>query len=251
MLKNISAPSKIALFFIIHTFLCFRFLQGQKSLSELANEYQTDKGSAHNYIPAYDFYFSSLRNRRINFLEIGFFVGNSARMWDQYFPRANLHFIDIVPEFLEKYAHGLSSRCHFHIVDQANKEDLLKFIEKVGIQFDVILDDGGHKMNQQITSFITLFPYVKSGGIYIIEDLHTSYWSSFGGSGEIGNPKTNQDSTIYFLQSLIHDVNFIGATTGYADKALCSESIRKNLTYYQRHIRSIHFYSSLCFIIKE
>ena len=98
---------------------------------------------------------------------------------------------------------------------------------------------------------MTLFPHIKSGGLYIIEDLHTSYWSSYGGSGSLGNPKTNQDSTICFLKALIDDVNFVGATTGKANKNSCPQHIKEGLTYYQQHIKSMHFYDSLCIILKE
>ena len=120
MLKNI--------FFLI--FLYFPLLQAQKTLTELANDCGTDKGYAHNYMPTYDIYFSHLQNMPINFLEIGFQNGNSAHMWDHYFLQANLYFIDIDPECFEKYSAGLSSKCHFHIANQADKEDLLRFIGK-------------------------------------------------------------------------------------------------------------------------
>lgn len=236
----------------MQVYLCSNFLSAQQDLATIGLECQTDKSAiAHNYLPIYDFYFSSLRNQPLKFLEIGFLVGCSAQMWDRYFSKATLHFIDVAPELFEKYSAGLSSRCHFHIADQGNKDDLLTFIQKVDGDFDIILDDGGHTTQQQVTSFKTLFPYVKSGGIYIIEDLHTSYWIGFGGDGLAGNPKTNPDSTIRFLQSLVDDVNFIGATTGYADRNRCSDDIRKTLTYYQQHIKSIHFYNSLCFIFKN
>ena len=219
-------------------------------LTTLAIRYGTDKGIDHDYTPVYESYFTSLRKQHLKFLEIGFYKGSSARMWDAYFPQADLHFIDIIPEAFT-YANGLSSRCQFHIVDQANKDDLLRFIQKVGGDFDIIIDDGGHTMNQQITSFKTLFPYVKSGGIYIIEDLHTSYWVNYGGSGDPDHPKTNQDSTVCFLQTLVDDVNFIGATTQHANKNKCPKEVKDKLNYHQRHIRSIHFYDSLCFIFKE
>ncbi len=221
-----------------------------KSLSEIGKDCQTDKFSSHDYLSIYESYFVQLRDKPLKFLEIGFFVGASARMWDQYFPNATLFFIDKEEDFFKKYSQGLSSRCNFYICDQSEEADLLKFIQDVGGRFDVILDDGGHTMNQQITSFKVLFPYVKSGGIYIIEDLHTSYWESFGGLGSVGNPVASEKSTIRFLQSLVDDVNFIGATTGYADRKLCSAHIKNNLNYYQKHIKSIHFYGSLCFILK-
>lgn len=223
----------------------------EPDLNTIAVECGTDKGEcSHNYIPIYEHYFSPLRNKSIKVLEIGFLLGSSARTWDKYFSNASLYFIDILPAAFANYSHGLSSRCHFYVADQEKREDLMRFIETCGGDFDVIVDDGGHTMKQQINSFMTLFPHVKSGGLYIIEDLHTSYWATFGGSGELGSPKTNPQSTISFLKALIDDVNCIGATTGHANHQLCPDDIFKKLTYYQQHIKSLHFYDSLCVIIK-
>lgn len=60
-------------------------------------------------------------------------------------------------------------------VDQGSKEHLQKAMREINAPLDVIIDDGGHQMMQQQVSFETLFPYVRPGGMYIIEDLHTSY----------------------------------------------------------------------------
>ena len=46
--------------------------------------------------------------------------------------------------------------------------------------FDIVIDDGGHFMDDIISSFKTLLPHVRAGGTYIVEDLHTSYWAEYG-----------------------------------------------------------------------
>ena len=61
-----------------------------------------------------------------------------------------------------------------YIADQSKREDLQKFISRYGDNFDIILDDGGHTMEQQQISLGFLFRYVKPGGYYIIEDVHSS-----------------------------------------------------------------------------
>ena len=69
------------------------------------------------------------------------------------------------------------------IADQSKREDLRKFIDKYDGQYDIIIDDGGHTMDQQQISFGFLFKYLKKGGIYVIEDVHTSltkYYKGFG-----------------------------------------------------------------------
>lgn len=229
---------------------CIVYQLHATSLSELAHE--TDKGpSGHNYTAVYEKYFTDLRHKSIKFLEIGFLIGGSARMWDKYFTDAELYFMDISEELFEKYSYGLSKRCHFYVVDQSNTAELSQFIKTVGGDFDIIIDDGGHHMHQQITSFKTLFPFLKSGGLYVIEDLHTSYWQRFGGAGEIGAPNADGQTTIRFLQSLVDEVGYIGAYTGYADAGKCPAEVYEKLTYYQKHIQSIHFYGSICFILKR
>jgi hypothetical protein len=66
--------------------------------------------------------------------------------------------------------------------------------------FDVIVDDGGHSMHQQITSFTYLLPKVRPGGVYVIEDLLTSYYSTFGG-GYLRN-----STTIELIKRLVDDI---------------------------------------------
>jgi hypothetical protein len=221
-------------------------------LDRIALECKTDKSSAwHNYTPVYDKQFAHLQHKPIKFLEIGFCKGASAHMWDQYFTAATkLHFLDIDPTAYN-YVQGLSARCELDMVDQSNINALNQFIAKVGGEFDIIIDDGGHTMHQQITSFRVLFPQLKSKGIYVIEDLHTSYWHQYGGQGSLENPQAGPGTTIKFLYQLIDDLNYIGARTQCADKRKCPTNILATLNYYQQHIEAMFFYDSLCFIIKR
>lgn len=233
---------------------CSRYLSFENStLDQLACTYGTDKASwGHDYAKIYDFYFSKLRYETLNFLEIGFSLGKSGRMWHNYFGNAKFHFIDINPAYFESEGiEGFSDRCHFHLVDQADERALREFAEKVGGNFDIICDDGGHQMHQQLTSFRVLFPYLKSGGMYIIEDLHTSYWQDYGGSGTLCDPKASPQTTIHFLKELVDQINFGGARTGNAGKGAWPAWLVQNMSYYQAHVESIHFYTSLCIIFKR
>lgn len=108
----------------------------------------------------------------------------------------------------------------------------------------MILDDGGHTMVQQVISFKYLFPHVKSGGLYIIEDLHISYWERFGGGD---HPRT----TIAFLKGLIDDLNFVGAHSARASHLNIDPATVKELNLFRAEIESIHFYDSVAIIIKR
>lgn len=210
-------------------------------LDNLAIKAGADKNSTyHNYTEVYARYFAGLKEKPIKFLEIGIYQGASVKLWEEYFKNAELHFIDITFQYTQYY----SDRSHYHLCNQESPEDLQKFIAKTGGNFDVIIDDGGHTMNQQITSFKVLFPHLKSGGLYIIEDLHTSYWPGWGGE------KTRLN-TVAFLKSLVDEVNFIGARTTKASHLAIDPSISKELNIYREKIYSIHFYDSLAIIIKR
>jgi flavodoxin len=139
-------------------------------LQELGLKYGTDKATHHQFCDFYDQYFSNLRDQYIKFLEIGVFEGASACMWKEYFPNAELHFIDYLPELKNK----LPDNCVFHLVDCHDESALYDFSQKEQ-DFDIILDDGAHTMKAQQLTFKHLFPLVKQGGFYSIEDLHTSF----------------------------------------------------------------------------
>jgi hypothetical protein len=166
-------------------------------------------------------------------------------MWEEYFSHARLYFIDNRCDDVTNSSY-LGARSSLHIMDQADAEALKKFAQESGVQFDVIIDDGGHTMEQQIVSFIALFPYLKSGGLYCVEDLHTSYWPRY--HTFIPGQTT---TAVQFLQHLIDDLNYIGHTTGFADKEKAPASLKAQCNEYQRYIESIHFYTSLCIIQKR
>ena len=131
-----------------------------------------------NYFDVYTQYLSPYINKSCNLLEIGVENGGSLDLWNQYLGSScNIYAIDINPSVLN---HQYSFPVNITIGDQADPLFLEKFIEKTP-PFDIIIDDGGHMMNQQINSLLYLFPHLKSPGIYIIEDTHTSYWNNYGG----------------------------------------------------------------------
>lgn len=218
-----------------------------KQLDRLALQTGTDKSSAyHNYTKIYAEYFGPIKNKPIRFLEIGILGGSSVKLWENYFPQAELHFIDHSFNTIQYF----SKRAEYHLIDQTDRVGLTAFAQAVG-NFDVIIDDGGHTMDQQIISFETLFPSVKSGGLYIIEDLHTSYWHPWGGGGTREAPKSGPNTCVTFLQHLIDDLNYSGARIGIADHNKAPLDIRQTFNYYQEHITSMHFYDSLCIIQKR
>jgi len=151
----------------------------------------------HHYIPLYDKYFGSFRNRPIRFLEIGVSKGGSLQMWRQYFGDDAIIFgIDINPECKEY--NGLSGQVR--IGSQADEDFLVSVVAEMG-GIDIVLDDGSHRMEHIVGSLKILFPKLNNSGIYLIEDLHTAYWRNFGGGFD---KKSNFFNSIRDLIDDIH-----------------------------------------------
>lgn len=132
-------------------------------LSELYKSYQDndgggDKGTAHSYI---DIYQKELdRTENICLLEIGVYEGHSVAMWQQYFQDSEIIGVDID-----------LSRIKYKL-ERAIKADATKPIPSLlDKQFDYIIDDGSHYLHEQIEAFDALWPQVKIGGKYFIEDI--------------------------------------------------------------------------------
>ena len=130
-----------------------------------------------HYFEVYERHLSRYRGRAPTMVEIGVFKGGSLMMWRDYFgPRAAIWGVDISAEVEAMRAEGFG----ILVGDQADPA----FLERLRREIprpDILIDDGGHRMEQQIATFDALFAWIADDGVYICEDLHTSYWSDFGG----------------------------------------------------------------------
>ena len=136
-----------------------------------------------HYFPIYTRHFSPYRGRPIRILEIGIYRGGSLDMWHWFFgPQVTLVGVDI-----DEDSKAASDPRHVvEIGDQTDQEFLRRVAEQHG-PFDIVIDDGGHEMEQQIVTAETLFPLLEDGGVFLVEDSHTSYWESYqGGRGRPG-----------------------------------------------------------------
>jgi hypothetical protein len=131
----------------------------------------------HHYLPIYERYFQPWRNRPLRMLEIGVSKGGSLAMWRQYFgPEAVIFGIDIDPSCAKLDGQNGQVR----IGSQADPVFLRKVVAEMG-GIDIVLDDGSHVGEHMNASLDFLFPLLSEGGIYLVEDLHTSYWKGWGG----------------------------------------------------------------------
>lgn len=149
-------------------------------LNDLANKFNTDKGSnydgpsIHGYADIYENYLNTWQDLPIKLLEVGICMegtpgGHSIRMWNEYFPNAEIYGFDIVDM---KFLENEMPRVKIFTGDQSNRDHFVSMHNQFGNpQFDFILEDGSHVHEHQIISLAHLFKYVKSGGYYIIEDM--------------------------------------------------------------------------------
>lgn len=180
-----------------------------------------------HYYRIYDRYFSTYRGTDVVFLEIGVFKGGSLQMWRDYFgEKATIIGIDI-DEKCKVYEQG---NIKIEIGLQEEPE-FWEYIKNKYPRVDILLDDGGHRMNQQIVTFDCMFPFISDGGIYMCEDTHTSYMDGFG--YEYGGK------------------NFIDYSKKFIDDMHAYYSPVLEQNYNTEAMYSIHYYNSVVVIEKE
>ena len=141
--------------------------------------HKTDKITHHGYHRFYDMFLMPFKNEKINFLEIGVDKGRSLKTWNDFFKFAKIYGLDIN----EGYEH---SKGKIYKGDQSDIRVLEVLVNEIG-KCKIIIDDGSHVPEHQLLGFNYLFENcLDYGGVYIIEDIETSYW------GEI-----NKKSMIY------------------------------------------------------
>jgi ubiquinone/menaquinone biosynthesis C-methylase UbiE len=139
-----------------------------------------EKGSTKwsGYFDVYEKHLNKFIGKSPRILEIGVLGGGSIEMWLKYFGKdTSVIGIDINPECLQYKYDG---DAQIVMGDQSSPEFWKQFAEENGT-FDIIIDDGGHTMNQQITTLNSMFPHLNDGGVFAVEDTHTSYWQNWGG----------------------------------------------------------------------
>jgi demethylmacrocin O-methyltransferase len=206
-------------------------------LSALALRHGSDKWGVHSYTTHYEFHFARLRDKPLKLFEIGvggyddpLAGGGSLRMWRDYFVQGEICTLD----YFDKSAHA-EERVKVYRGDQSDEEILRKINAEAG-PFDIIIDDGSHENAHVLKSFSVLFPLLKAGGIYVIEDCQTSYWPHLGGDAtNFDNPSTS----VGFIKTRVDGLNH---------KEIAKENPQPN--YYDQNIISIHFYHNIIFIYK-
>jgi cephalosporin hydroxylase len=203
-------------------------------MNELEKYFRENKGRLiHKWIHYFDIYdrhFSRFRNKEITILEIGVSHGGSLQMWKEYFgPKAKIYGIDTNPLCKDLEEDNIK----IFIGSQSDPE-FLNEVKKSIPTVDILIDDGGHTMEQQIVSYEVLFDHVQDNGVYLCEDLHTSYWPKFGGGFK------KKGTFIEYSKEFIDQLNAHHST---------ENGLKVN--DFTKTVDSIHYYDSILVIEKK
>ena len=200
-----------------------------------------------SYINQYERLFNSVRNNPIRLLEIGIQNGGSLEIWIRYFSKAS-HIVgcDIDPLCLNLQYDD--PRIAVVVGDVCSKETEVK-IDEISDVWDIIIDDGSHHSRDILDAFVRFFPKISHGGMFIIEDLHCSYWQEF--EGGLANPY----SALAFFKRLVDIVNFEhwGTELGCKDYLSVFE-FHHGLIINEESLKQVHsieFINSQCVVHKR
>lgn len=184
-----------------------------------------------HYFEVYDRHFAKYRGKECFILEVGVSHGGSLQMWRKFLgPKARIIGLDNNPNCKSLEEPGLEI-----IIGSQSDRNFLRQLKKDLPKFDILIDDGGHYMDQQIITYEELFDHVKDDGTYLCEDLHTSYWEKYGGGYK------HEDSYIEYTKQFIDQINAFHSRTRdvYAPDT------------FTKTVNSIHYYDSMIVIEKR
>lgn len=216
------------------------------SLRELALKYKTDKAGGrdnpdnHEYCEAYEFFLSGLRSERFfSMLEIGIGGyhfpdrgGESLRMWREYFPDARIFAMDLHPKTFT--VPGV----RIYQGDQTDPGVLNHIFSQMHGPAAFIVDDASHINPLTLKTFEICWPHLSPGGVYAIEDVHSSYWTEHGFQGG----HDNADSVMNYFKEQADWLNL---------KHWNGRGLRMTTFAPADDIESIHFFPEIIFIRKK
>jgi hypothetical protein len=204
-------------------------------MNDLLSFFENNKGNKihkwMHYFEIYDQHLARFRDTDVHLVEIGVYHGGSLRMWKNYFgERATLTGVDINPDCrqLEEDQIGI-------IIGDQSDRNFLHALTSTLPRIDVLIDDGSHTRDGQVATFEVLYPHISPHGLYICEDLHSSYWIDYGGGAR------KKGTFIEYSKNLIDQIH-----------AWHSEDAgRLSVSEFTRTTYALHFYDSMLVIEKR
>jgi SAM-dependent methyltransferase len=204
-------------------------------LLDTVGNYNTDKNYEHDFFNLiYDEVLSPLKHEVKTFIEAGCLNGQSLLLWRDFFPNAKVYGLDIdinnVTSMLSSYN---LDRLELRTVDCSSEEALTAFSsEFTGV--DVILDDASHKMKDQQITLAKFFRILKPGGIFILEDLHTSLEAAMPEKAIFGWGDPNKTITLNMLEEFNRSGKITSDYISEEDRAYLEQNIESVNVYRSR-----------------
>jgi len=203
----------------------------RKTFEQVFNEHRGNViHKWHHYFDIYDKHFERFRGKKVVILEIGIFKGGSVEVWRKYFgPQCEIIGIDINPlckRFENEYTKVF--------IGSQSDRNFLRDLKRQIPHVDILIDDGGHMMDQLKISFQELYGWVADDGVYLAEDLHTCYWPEYEGGYK------RKNTFIEYCKSLIDQLN-----------AWHSTQKKLKVNRFTRTTHSLHFYDSIVVFEKK
>jgi predicted O-methyltransferase YrrM len=154
-------------------------------LCEIGKKYDTDKSSqranvthyrhCHPYTLFYDSLFKNKRYESLNIAELGILYGGSLLMWKEYFTNAHIYGFEFNDKLIDKFRKNCDNRgITLSNIDVKNKDSIITAFSMLNKVYDIMIEDTTHKFEDQIRVIENVYPYLKPGGILIIEDIFLS-----------------------------------------------------------------------------
>lgn len=217
----------------------------------------TDKVNPHSYQYIYSKYLSPMHNEPVIMLEIGlgcsmsYGPGKSLKMWRSLFPYGRISFMEYNAPCAEKHREEIEKQAGgiLYTGDQTNSTLLQKVVaDAVGLGlYDLIVDDGGHNPTAQLLSLEGLWPALKSGGIYVVEDVQTNFFRE-----DFKPQEFKPTGSKTFMGWVPRMVRLIHCHAGWFNafsqqsKAECA-----NATQLEREVLTIECQSEACVLVKR
>lgn len=229
----------------------FNEMNQEPATKTLADLYASHRGKVSDkwtvYLKVYEQIFRSYRASKLRLLEIGIQNGGSLEIWRRYFENAAVLIGCDINVACAQLRYD-DPRIHVVVAD-ANTDEAERAIAAHSDRFDLIIDDGSHRSSDIVRSFARYFPRLDNGGLYVVEDLHCSYWQEF--EGGLVDPW----SSMSFLKRLADVINHEHWGTSYGrGEVLSSFEKRYGASVAEESLAQIHsieFYNSVCVIRKR
>jgi hypothetical protein len=220
-------------------------------LNKLASEYARHNGKVSfrwsSYLPVFERSLLQYRDQPISMLEIGVLNGGSLELWGKYFSNAKLIVgCDTNPDCANlKFE---DPRIHLLIGD-ATQEEVVDRLALLSPKFDLVIDDGSHRSMDIIRSFAHIFPRLAFDGLYVVEDLHASYWGQY--EGGLYHPYSSMSFFKRLADVINHEHWGVACMRG---KPLEGIATHLGISFDEQMLASLHsieFVNSMCLIRKK